>query len=71
MEKSNDPEKVNTALDLLGAWYNAKIKSEHHEIVERWESTKRKWRKNQIFFKTKGLVAHDQHLTSYPRGYDC
>lgn len=65
------PRQVKTALELLEVWYKAKAKSEHHERVERWEYLKRKWRRNQTFFKAKGLVAHDQHLTGYPRGYDC
>lgn len=64
------PQKFKTALELLEVWYKAKLESEQHEQVAYLKSLKRKWRRNQLFFKAKGLVAHDQHLNGYPRRYD-
>jgi len=54
----------------MDIWYRAKSGAEAREIAEKFKTLKFRWRRNQIFFKTKGLVAHDRHLTYYPRSCD-
>lgn len=59
--------RLKTAFDLMDIWYRAKSGAEAREITEKFKTFKFRRRRNQIFFKTKGLVAHDRHLTYYPR----